>query len=79
MKFLILAIVLSTANMIVADWEAYKQAIIRFDALGIKNDPEYERQMREAPKQEKVITFPCSAIPPSPTVPTSGNNSIKTD
>jgi hypothetical protein len=72
MKLFIFVILFASSCIIQAvDWEGYRQAILKFERLGIRNDPLYESS-RSA--ETRALSFPCDpkVLSPSPSVPTSG-------
>jgi phospholipase B1, membrane-associated len=68
MRLITVAVMLVLANTIAADFEEYKQAILKFTEMGIENDP-YYTVSRSA--ESRALPFPCSPIPASSSVPTS--------
>ena len=69
MKLFIALFVFAT-TVFAQDWEGYRNAINKFEKLGIRNDPEYETSRSV---ETRTIAFPCDPklLSPSPSVPTS--------
>lgn len=61
--------VLGLLAVVQADWDEFKDAAIRYAELGIQNDPVYLSSRSN--ETARVLNFPCPAIPPSSSVPTS--------
>lgn len=68
MRLISVAVMLVLANTIAADFEEYKQAILKFTEMGIENDP-YYTVSRSA--ETRAIPFPCAPTPSSESIPSS--------